>query len=181
MSRIGREPIEIPKGVEVTIAGGNITVKGPKGTLVKEMHPATDAKVEGNQILVTLKPGREQESNFHGMMRALIANMVEGVSNGFQKKLEMIGVGYRAAVKGTNLDLQIGVSHPTLIPIPKGLKVEVEKNTTIIITGANNQELGQFAATVRSKKPPEVYQGKGIRYSGEYVRKKAGKAAAKTA
>lgn len=177
MSRKGKNPISIPKGVEATLANGTITVKGPKGTLSRTLHETTDVKIEGGLIKVSLKPEHADKSNFHGLMRSLIQNMVTGVATGFQKKLEMIGVGYRAAVKGTSLDLQIGLSHPTLIPIPKELKVEVDKNTTIIISGADNQQLGQFAATVRSKRPPEVYQGKGIRYSGEYVRKKAGKAA----
>lgn len=179
MSRKGKEPVTIPKGVEASIANGIITVKGAKGTLTQELHPTVDVKIENGLLTVSLKPEHSEARNFHGLMRSLIQNMVTGVSTGFEKRLEMIGVGYRAAVKGTALDVQVGKSHPTLIPIPANIKVTVEKNTQIIIQGSDRQKIGQFAATVRSQRPPEVYQGKGIRYLGEYVRKKAGKSAAK--
>lgn len=179
MSRIGKAPVTIPKGVEVTVKDGKISVKGPKGTLEQTINTHTDVKVENGEIIVSLKPEHSDKGQFHGLQRSLIQNMVTGAVSGFEKKLEMIGVGYRAAVKGRQLDVQVGLSHPTLIDIPKGLEVTVEKNTSISIKGINNQEVGQFAAVVRAIRPPEVYQGKGIRYQGEYVRKKQGKTAAK--
>lgn len=179
MSRKGKEPVKLPSGVEASVAQGKITVKGTKGTLEQDLHPTVDVNIADQQIVVTLKPEHKEEKSFHGLMRSLIQNMVTGVSTGFEKRLEMIGVGYRAAVKGSDLDLQIGVSHPVLIPIPKDINVSVEKNTNIVIQGADKQKIGQLAATIRATRPPEVYQGKGIRYSGEYVRKKAGKSAGK--
>lgn len=178
MSRKGKLPIPLPNGVEVKVAQNLVTVKGPKGTLTQTLVPGVHVAVEGKQIVVSLDENSPDLSHFHGLYRTLIDNMVHGTTQGFEKKLEMIGVGYRATVQGHNLDVQIGLSHPTILEIPKGLTVKVEKNTTIIITGADKHLVGQFAATVRSKKPPEPYQGKGIRYVGEYVRKKAGKAAA---
>jgi large subunit ribosomal protein L6 len=178
MSRLGKQPIPIPKGVEVKITGNKVTIKGPKGTLSQELFHGIQAKVEGSEIIVTIDDEDPKKSKFHGLYRTLLFNMVHGTSNGFEKKLEMIGVGYRAAVAGTALDLQIGFSHPTKLPIPQGLAVKVDKNTVIVISGIDKQSVGQFAATVRAIRPPEPYQGKGIRYEGEYVRKKAGKAAA---
>lgn len=179
MSRKGKLPIQIPNGVEVKVANGEVTVKGPKGTLHQKLTPEVTVSVEDKAVVVQLAEDHDGDSSYHGLYRSLINNMVHGVSHGFEIKLEMIGVGYRAAVQGQALDLQIGLSHPTKMPIPEGLNVKVEKNTQIIIHGADKQMLGQFAASVRGKKPPEPYQGKGIRYAGEYVRKKAGKAAAK--
>jgi len=179
MSRKGKLPIPLPKGVELLISGNQLTVKGPKGTLSQELIPAIEVKIEGNEIIVGLTQGHEDEGNFHGLYRSIVNNMVQGAAQGFERKLEMIGVGYRAAVQGQLLDLQIGFSHPTKLPIPEGVNVKVEKNTSIQITGIDKQKIGQFAATVRAVRPPEPYQGKGIRYVGEYVRKKAGKAAAK--
>lgn len=180
MSRKGKLPILIPKGVEVKVANNEITVKGPKGTLHHAVVPQITVHVEGHhQVKVELTAGHEIAENFHGLYRTIIDNMIVGVTAGFERKLEMIGVGYRAAVQGNLLDLQIGLSHPTKLPIPEGVTVRVDKNTLIVISGADKQVIGQFAATVRSKKKPEPYQGKGIRYQGEYVRKKAGKAAAK--
>lgn len=181
MSRKGKEPIKLPKGVSAAQTVDVLTVKGPKGTLTRTILPCINLEIGGEAITVTLKPGDEESRNFHGMTRALIQNMVTGVAEGFETKLEMIGVGYRAAVKGHNLDVQVGLSHPLLIPIPTDIQVTVDKNTTISVKGVDKQKVGQFAATVRGEKPPEVYQGKGIRYVGEYVRKKAAKAAAKTA
>lgn len=177
MSRKGKAPIPLAKGVEVKLNGSNITVKGPKGTLSREILKGIEVVVENDQILINLLPGHEDKGNFHGLFRSLVNNMVIGTSTGFTKKLEMIGVGYRAAVQGQLLDLQVGFSHPTKVQIPEGVQVVVEKNTAIIVTGADLQKIGQFAAEVRSVRPPEPYQGKGIRYSGEYVRKKAGKSA----
>lgn len=179
MSRKGKLPIAIPKGIEVKIAEKQITVKGPKGTLQHELVPEVKVHIQSDLIHVELNEAHSDAGNFHGLYRSIIHNMVTGTSQGFEKKLEMIGVGYRAAVQGNALDLQIGLSHPTKLPIPEGIQVKVDKNTLIIITGADKQKIGQFAATVRAVRPPEPYQGKGIRYSGEFVRKKAGKAAAK--
>jgi large subunit ribosomal protein L6 len=179
MSRKGKQPISIPKGVEVNISGQTIKVKGPKGTLERQMPDQLKARHEGQELHIELKDGQEEYSNLHGLYRSLINNIVEGTSQGFERKLEMIGVGYRASVIGQELDLLIGLSHPMRLPIPKGIQVKVEKNTTIILQGSDKHEIGQFAAIIRSKKPPEPYQGKGIRYQGEFVRKKAGKTAAK--
>lgn len=179
MSRKGKAPIQLPKGIETTIAKGKVSIKGPKGTSVLDIGPEVDVEVKDNVIFVSLNEKHADKSNFHGLYRSLIANMVVGTTTGFEKKLQMVGVGYRAAVQGNVLDLQLGFSHPTKLPIPAGMQVKVDKNTLIIINGINKQEVGQFAATVRSMRPPEPYQGKGIRYEDEYVRKKAGKAAAK--
>lgn len=179
MSRKGKLPIPIPKGIDVKIAATEISVNGPKGSLRLNLVPQIKLHVEANEIIVGLSEAHQDAGNFHGLFRTLISNMIEGTSKGFETKLEMIGVGYRAAVQGVLLDLQIGQSHPTKLPIPEGLQVKVDKNTQISITGADKQKVGQFAAEVRSHKPPEPYQGKGIRYVGEFVRKKAGKAAAK--
>jgi large subunit ribosomal protein L6 len=178
MTRKGKLPISLPKGVDVQIQGELVTVKGPKGTLKHHLVPGITAKVENNLIIVGVDGDPSELKPLHGLHRTLIYNLVLGTTQGFEKKLEMVGVGYRAAVQGHNLNLFVGFSHPTLIPIPEGIHVKVEKNTTIIINGTDKQQIGEFAATVRSIRPPEPYQGKGIRYEGEYVRKKAGKAAA---
>lgn len=181
MSRKGRLPIELPKGVEVKVADGEVTVKGPKGSVRRALLPCIDLKVEngaqGQSLTVGLTDRCEDMTNFQGLYRALIQNMVLGTTQGFVKELEMIGVGYRCAVQGNLLDIQIGLSHETKLVIPEGITVKVEKGTAITITGVNNQVVGQFAANVRAVRPPEPYQGKGIRYKGEFVRKKAGKAA----
>ena len=179
MSRKGKLPIPLPKGVEVKITNDEVFVKGPKGSLQQDLVKGISVQQENNQIVVSLTDENSGKGNFHGLYRTLIHNMIVGTTDGFEKKLEMIGVGYRAAVQGDLLDLQLGFSHPTKLPIPKGLTIKVEKNTQISITGFDKHLVGQFAATIRSKRPPEPYQGKGIRYLGEYVRKKAGKAAAK--
>lgn len=178
MSRKGKLPIPLPKNVEVKVSGTEVTVKGPKGTLQQSLVPGIQVQVENQQVIVTI-PEDQDLGHFHGLYRALIDNMVKGTTDGFEKRLEMVGVGYRAAVQGDLLDLQLGFSHPTKLPIPKGLTVKVDKNTVIIISGSDKHLVGQFAATIRSKRPPEPYQGKGIRYVNEYVRRKAGKAAAK--
>lgn len=179
MSRKGKIPVPMPSGVEAKVVNGSISVKGPKGTLEQQLMPGIDAIVEDGQILVKLDEKAEEIYHFHGLYRALIENMVIGTSKGFEKRLEMIGTGYRAAVQGRLLDLQVGFSHPKKMDIPEGLNVTVEKNTMIIIAGVDKQLVGQFAALVRSVRPPEPYKGKGIRYEGEHVRKKAGKTAAK--
>ncbi len=177
MSRYGKSAIPLPKGVELKGEKGEINVKGPKGELKITMKSGLDVKVEGENAFVFLDGTVELESAFQGLYRSLVNNMVIGVTQGYEKRLSMIGVGFRAAVQGTMLDLQVGFSHPTKIEIPKDIKVEVEKNTLIKISGMDKQAVGQFAASVRAKRPPEPYKGKGIRYENEYVRKKDGKAA----
>jgi large subunit ribosomal protein L6 len=174
MSKLGRMPIILPDKVEVKIDGNKVLVKGPKGNLDLLLADGVEVVVDKKQVLV--KAAREL-SVLHGLSRALLNNCIVGVSAGFEKRLAMVGVGYRAAVKGNFLDLQIGLSHQCQVPIPKGIKVEVDKNNEIIITGIDRQLVGQFAAEVRGKKSPEPYKGKGIRYKDEFVRKKAGKAA----
>lgn len=177
MSRLGKSPIPIPKGVEVKFAAGVVTVKGPKGTLTRSVEDAITIRVEDGFAHVEAKNATELSAQEHGLCRALLNVMVVGVSKGFEKKLTLIGVGYRAAVQGHHLDLQLGFSHPTKLPIPKSVQVAVDKSTLILISGIDKQAVGQFAATVRAQRPPEPYKGKGIRYEDEYVRKKAGKAA----
>ncbi len=178
MSRKARYPIQLPKGVEVKVQGNTVQVKGPKGTLSQDIRKEIQVSVEGEKVVVSLKEEQKEMGKFLGLFYSLIKNMVEGTSEGFKKELQMIGVGYRAAVKGKALDLLVGLSHPTEIPIPEGIEVKVEKNTSITISGIDKQQVGQFAAGIRSIRPPEPYQGKGIRYKDEYVRRKAGKAAA---
>ena len=177
MSRKGRSPITLPKGVEVKVQGNEIIVKGPKGTLQQALVPGIELSIDNGVVTVGVASEERQLSKFHGLYRALINNMVVGTTQGFETKLEMIGVGYRAAVQGQLLDLQVGNSHETKLEIPAGISVKVEKNSFISVTGINKQAVGQFAAQIRAHKKPEPYQGKGIRYEGEYVRKKAGKAA----
>ncbi|WP_213318748.1 50S ribosomal protein L6 [Chlamydiifrater volucris] len=178
MSRKARDPIQLPKGVEVSLNGEEIIVKGPKGVLSQKLVREVVVSVDDRNITVQPSPDVvDRPSRLQGLFWALIANMVKGVSEGFEKKLEMIGVGFRAAVQGSLLDLSIGVSHPVKMPIPSELQVSVEKNTLISVKGINKQLVGEFAAKVRAKRPPEPYKGKGIRYEGEYVRRKAGKAA----
>jgi large subunit ribosomal protein L6 len=179
MSRKGKLPISLPQGVEVKSSDTEVIVKGPKGTMHQAIVPGVKVVVENNEVIVSLADENSNLANFHGLYRSLINNMVIGTTAGFEKRLEMIGVGYRATVQGDLLDLQLGFSHPTKLPIPKGLTIKVDKNTIITISGYDKHLIGQFAATIRSKRPPEPYQGKGIRYAGEYVRKKAGKTAAK--
>ncbi len=176
MSRYGKIPIALPQGVEVNLSGLNVKVKGPKGELILAIKEGVNITVEESQVLIDLDSESGLSSAMHGLYRSLINNMVIGTSAGFEKKLTMIGVGYRAAMQGNLLDLQVGFSHPTKIEVPSELKVTVDKNTIITIQGIDKQQVGQFAATVRGVRPPEPYKGKGIRYENEYVRKKAGKA-----
>ena len=179
MSRKGKLPITLPNGVEVKVTDNEVIVKGPKATLIQKLVPGIVVKVEGNEVTVSLANEIDDLAHFHGLYRTLIHNMVVGTTEGFEKKLEMIGVGYRAILQGPLLDIQVGRSHPTKLEIPKGITVKVDKNTLITINGADRHLVGQFAADIRSQRPPEPYQGKGIRYVGEHVRKKAGKSAAK--
>jgi large subunit ribosomal protein L6 len=153
-----------------------IKIKGPKGSLQREVVSGIEIKLENKELSIIPVSEEKEISRIHGLYWSLVNNMVQGVASGFTKRLEMIGVGYRASVQGKALDLQIGLSHPTQIPIPEGIQVAVEKNTLISISGVDKQRVGQFAADIRSKKPPEPYKGKGIRYVNEFVRKKAGKA-----
>ncbi len=177
MSRLGKTPVSVPKGVKIKVAGDQITVEGPKGTLTKPLFKGFIVRIEGDFLFVDSDTNVANPSSYHGLMRALICSMIQGVSQGFEKKLTLIGVGYRAAVQGQLIDLQLGYSHPMQLPIPKAVHVVVEKSTSITISGIDKQVVGQFAAEIRSKKPPEPYKGKGIRYENEFVRKKAGKAA----
>ena len=178
MSRIGRKPIVIPAGVEVKVDAAEhaITVKGPKGTLHSKFHPLMTVKVEGNEILVT-RPNDEKEArSLHGLTRTLIHNMVVGVTEGFRKDLEIQGVGYRAAKQGNKLTLTLGFSHPVVVSDTDDVKLEVPAPNKIIVTGIDKQKVGQYASEIRGKRPPEPYKGKGIRYVGEYVIRKEGKA-----
>lgn len=178
MSKLGKTPIAIPKGVEIkSLQDGAVQIKGPKGTLNLKMPAGITFKIEDCLMIVERNAALAPASTTHGLYRSLLKNSVIGVTDGFEKKLALIGVGYRAAVVGDKLDLQVGYSHPTAIKIPKNLQVAVDKGTLIIIKGMDKHEVGQFAAMVRSLKPPEPYKGKGIRYENEYVRKKEGKAA----
>jgi large subunit ribosomal protein L6 len=182
MSRLGKIPVLIPTGVEVKIEGQKLNVKGPKGLLSAELPVGISIKIEDGKALVMMDESSNLTSAFYGLHRSLFNNMVVGVSKGFEIKLSMVGVGYRAAVEGHHLNLQVGNSHPNKLSIPKGVTIAVDKNGVISITGIDKHLVGQFAATVRATKPPEPYKGKGIRYENEHVRKKAGKAAkAKTA
>ena len=177
MSRKGKMPIPVPKGVEVKISGETVAVKGPNGNLTQDVKPTCTVVLDAEQVLVT--PNGDDNRKFQGLYRTLIDNMIIGVTKGYEKQLKMIGVGYRAAVQGNMLDLQVGLSHPSKLEIPQGIKVSVEKNTMITIAGSDKQLVGQFAANVRAVRPPEPYQGKGIRYVDEFVRRKAGKSAAR--
>lgn len=176
MSRIGNKTIELPEKVTVKVnEGSHVTVEGPRGKLEWDLPEGINLSQEDGTLTVTKTKEERHLRALHGMARALIANMVEGVTRGFIKELEILGVGFRAAVKGTDLDLNLGYSHPVLHPIPDGLAVSVEENTKIKVEGIDKQLVGQFAANVRSYYPPEPYKGKGVRYKGEYVRRKAGK------
>jgi large subunit ribosomal protein L6 len=177
MSRIGKLPIALPKGVEVAEQSRTVTVKGPKGSLRLELRPEIDVSVDAGNVTVSPNGrGAPRDARaFHGMTRALLSNMVVGVSTGYEKKLEIIGVGWNAAAQGKKLTLNIGFCHPVIFDLPEGIAVETPKPLNIIITGSDKQAVGQFAAKVRAVRPPEPYKGKGIRYVGEYVRRKQGK------
>ncbi|MCK4715774.1 MAG: 50S ribosomal protein L6 [Candidatus Marinimicrobia bacterium] len=175
MSRVGKNPIPIPENVEVTIKGNEIDIKGPKGKLSWEFTPEIGVVQQEKEIVVTRQSDSKAHRALHGLTRALIANMIEGITNGFQKTLEIIGVGYSAEMKGKSLWLKVGYSHPVLIAPPEGIILTVPKNLTVTVSGINKQQVGEMAAKIRSVAPPEPYKGKGIRYQGEYVRRKAGK------
>ncbi len=176
MSRVGKKPIEIPAGVTVTIAAdNNITVKGPKGELNRTFNPEITITQEENVITLTRPSDSKEHRTIHGTTRAVLANMVEGVSKGFERGLELIGVGYRATKQGNKLVLNVGYSHPVEIEAEAGLEIEVPSNTKIIVRGANKERVGALAANIRDVRPPEPYKGLGIRYEGEFVRRKEGK------
>ena len=176
MSRIGRMPITVPAGVTVTVGENNyVTVKGPKGTLEQQLNGRMTIAQEGNVIVVTRPTDEKEDRSIHGLTRTLVNNMVEGVSKGYAKTLEIVGVGYRAEKQGAKIVLGLGYSHPVVFEEKDGVKFEVPDNTTIIVKGIDKQAVGQMAAVIRSKRPPEPYLGKGIKYSGERSRRKAGK------
>ncbi|MFS8630367.1 MAG: 50S ribosomal protein L6 [Bacillales bacterium] len=175
MSRIGKKPIEIPNGVTVTINGNTVTVKGPKGELTRSFSPLLDIKLEDNVLTVSRSSDDKEERALHGTTRSLLANMVEGVSKGFQKNLELVGVGYRAQKQGKKLVLNVGYSHPVEIEPEENIEIEVPANTKIVVKGIDKERVGAVAANIRAVRPPEPYKGKGIRYEGEYVRRKEGK------
>ena len=175
MSRIGRAPIAIPAGVEVVVDGSTVTVKGAKGTLTRTMNSNITITKDGDTIVVTRPNDHKDNRSLHGLTRTLIANMIEGVSNGFKKELEINGIGYRADVKNNVLTMKIGFSHDVIMEAPEGVTVEVNGNK-VTVSGADKQMVGQFAAEIREKRPPEPYKGKGIKYVDEYIRRKEGKA-----
>ena len=178
MSRIGKEPIPVPAGVDVTLADGRVMVKGPKGELSHEIHEAITVAIEDGQVLVTRSSDQREHRALHGLTRALIANMVTGVTEGYRRDLEIVGVGYRAAARGSNgLTIQVGFSHPVEVDAPEGITFEVPAPTRISVIGYDKQLVGQVAANIRKIRKPEPYKGKGIRYAGELVRRKSGKAA----
>ena len=177
MSRVGKRPVEIPDGVSVSVSGDTVSVKGPKGQLSERVPAEIAVAVEGGQVQVTRPDDRKSTRALHGLARALVANMVTGVTSQFSKELEIQGVGYRADVQGKKLVLNVGYSHPVEMPVPEGLKVSVDRNVAVKIEGSDRQQVGQFAANIRSVRPPEPYKGKGIRYRDEHVRRKVGKAA----
>lgn len=177
MSRIGKMPVAIPSGVDVTVDGHTVTVKGGKGELTRTFQDIISIKVEDGNVFVERPDDSREAKSLHGLTRTLIHNMIVGVSEGYAKKLELVGVGYRAALKGTDLELQLGFSHPVVVPAPENITFEVPSQTEIIVKGISKEQVGQVAANIRAWRKPEPYKGKGIRYEGEYVRRKLGKAA----
>lgn len=176
MSRIGKMPVTVPSGVDIKVDGAQVTVKGSRGQLSREFTDRVTFAVEDGVITVAREDDTREARALHGLSRALLANMVEGVSEGFSKVLEIQGVGYRASLKGSNIELLVGFSHPVDVPAPEGITFEVPEPTRIVVSGIDKEQVGQVAADIRKVRPPEPYKGKGIRYAGEYVRRKAGKA-----
>ena len=176
MSRIGRKPIAVPAGVDVKIDGHVVTVKGPKGTLTKSFHKDMIIKLEGNEIIVERPTEDKLHKSLHGLTRTLVSNMVEGVTHGFSKSLDIDGIGYRAQKQGKNLVMNLGYSHQVIVPEIDGITIDVPAATKIIVNGIDKQAVGQFAAEIRGKRPPEPYKGKGIHYTGEHIIRKEGKA-----
>lgn len=175
MSRIGRKPIAVPAGVDVKIDGHVVTVKGPKGTLTKSFHKDMIIKLEGNEIIVERPTEDKLHKSLHGLTRTLVSNMVEGVTHGFSKSLDIDGIGYRAQKQGKNLVMNLGYSHQVIVPEIDGITIDVPAATKIIVNGIDKQAVGQFAAEIREKRPPEPYKGKGIHYTGEHIIRKEGK------
>lgn len=175
MSRIGKAPITVPNGVEVSIAGRTVTVKGPKGTLSREIPGEITVRKEENTLLVERPNDERQNRSLHGLSRTLVNNMVVGVTDGFAKELEIVGVGYRAEAQGQNLRLALGFSHPVIVPAPEGITFEIPAQTRVIVKGIDKELVGQVAANIRSIRKPEPYKGKGVRYQGERILRKAGK------
>jgi large subunit ribosomal protein L6 len=176
MSRIGNKPVDVPQGVDVRIDGSVVTVKGSKGELARTFHERIAFDLEDGAVNVTRPDDGRESRALHGLSRALLANMVTGVSDGFRKELEIHGVGYRATLKGSDIELLVGFSHPVIVEAPDGITFEVPEPTRIAVSGIDKEQVGQIAANIRKVRPPEPYKGKGIRYVGEYVRRKAGKA-----
>jgi large subunit ribosomal protein L6 len=177
MSRIGKRPIEVPAGVNVAISPGRVQVNGPLGELTQVVPQRMKIEQDDGTIVVTRPTERGEDRALHGLTRSLVANMVEGVTNGFEKRLQIQGVGYRAALRGTDLELSVGYSHPVVMKPPQGISFDVPDATTVIVKGIDKQAVGEVAAQVRKVRPPEPYKGKGIRYDGEFVRRKVGKRA----
>ncbi|MCL5268439.1 MAG: 50S ribosomal protein L6 [Bacteroidetes bacterium] len=178
MSRIGKKPVAVPKGVTVQVSDSVLKVKGPKGELSAALHPAVSVDTGAEEVLVKVKGSGSNYDALHGLWRSLLNNMVEGVTKGYEKKLEIVGVGYRAEMKGSNVQLILGFSHPILFKPPQGIKIETPSPTNIVISGMDKQLVGQIAAKLRAFRPPEPYKGKGVKYENEFIRRKAGKAAA---
>ena len=178
MSRIGKKPIPVPKGVQINLRDGLVEVKGPKGQLSQSLPPGVSMALEDGQIVASVGEAREQRK-FHGLGRTLVANAVQGVSEGFKRELDIVGVGYRAEVKGRDVHFALGYSHPVVFPLPQGIDVAIEKQTHVTVTGIDKQLVGQVAANMRSLRKPDPYKQKGVRYTGEVLKKKAGKAGAK--
>jgi large subunit ribosomal protein L6 len=179
MSRIGKKPVDVPAGVTVTLSGRSISVKGPRGTLSRTLPPVVTVKQEGTQVIVTRPDDESASKAMHGLTRTLIANMVDGVTKGFQKNLEIVGVGYKAETKPYGLLMSLGYSHQIEVKAPEGIKLNAPTPTSVVIDGANKEVVGQIAAEIRSLRPPEPYKGKGVKYQGEVIRRKAGKAGGK--
>lgn len=178
MSRIGKKPVAIPKGVAVQVSGSELKVKGPKGELTSTMHPDITVELKPEEAVVKVNGTDNFHNALHGLWRALLNNMVNGTTKGYERKLEIVGVGYRAEMKGSNIQMTLGFSHPILFKPPKGIKIETPTPTNITISGVDKQLVGQITAKLRSFRPPEPYKGKGVKYENEYIRRKAGKAAA---
>jgi large subunit ribosomal protein L6 len=175
MSRIGKKPIELPKGVKLEVKDGIVSVEGPKGQLARPFLEGLEIEITGDQAQVKRLGEDKRTRSYHGLMRTLVANMVEGVSKGFEKKLEIVGIGYRSELKGTSLTFYLGYSHPIEFPLPNGISAEVEKQTQVTIKGINKELVGQISAKIRDLRKPDPYKGKGVKYAGEVLRKKAGK------